>query len=149
MPPRQRAHLPSQRRASSIPEPTTTIPAALPPVSRLDTIPVLASVFNASVFGDVLVNDNASIVADAGDGINAYNYGIGDTVVNVGSGISIQALTAATSSSGKAPYGVSASNYGPGNVAITTSSGATITSGSSEITRSTCRRRSTRVRMRL
>jgi len=95
--------------------------------------PGTASVFNASVFGDVLVNDNASIVADAGDGINAYNYGIGDTVVNVGSGISIQALTAATSSSGKAPYGVSASNYGPGNVAITTSGGATITSGSSGI----------------
>ena len=95
--------------------------------------PGTASVFNASVFGDVLVNDNASIVADAGDGINAYNYGIGDTVVNVGSGISIQALTAATSSTGKAPYGVSASNYGPGNVAITTSGGATITSGSSAI----------------
>ena len=95
--------------------------------------PGTASVFNASVFGDVLVNDNASIVADAGDGINAYNYGIGDTVVNVGSGISIQALTAATSSSGKAPYGVSASNYGPGNVAITTSGGGTITSGSNGI----------------
>ncbi len=92
-----------------------------------------AGVFNANVAGDLLVNDSANILADAGDGINAYNYGIGNVAVNIGSGVTIQALTSAASASGKSPYGIGASNYGPGDINVTTSSGDLITSGSSGI----------------
>lgn len=74
-----------------------------------------------------------NIIAAAGNGINAFNYGIGDVTVNVGFNISIQALTAATSASGKSPYGVGALNAGTGDIVVTTSSGDTISSGSSGI----------------
>ncbi|WP_456765740.1 Ig-like domain-containing protein [Bradyrhizobium sp. USDA 3650] len=95
--------------------------------------PGLAGVFNANVWGDVLVNANSNIAAAAGDGINAYNYGNGGVTVNLGSNVNIQALTSATSATGKAPYGISASVYGPGDIAVTTASGDVITSGSSGI----------------
>ncbi|UFW44943.1 Ig-like domain-containing protein [Bradyrhizobium sp. WSM471] len=95
--------------------------------------PGLAGVFNANVWGDVLVNANSNIAAAAGDGINAYNYGNGSVTVNLGSNVNIQALTSATSATGKAPYGISASVYGPGDIAVTTASGDVITSGSSGI----------------
>jgi hypothetical protein len=85
------------------------------------------------VHGDVFVTDSASIVADAGSGINGYNYGDGDITISLGANVSIQALTAATSSSGKAPYGVKATNYGPGNITITTSNGDSIVAGSNGI----------------
>jgi nitrogen fixation protein len=95
--------------------------------------PGTTGVFNAGVFGDVLVNDSANIIADAGDGINAYNYGVGDIAVNLGFNVSIQALTSAASAPFSAPYGVNAANYGPGTVAVTTASGDLIVSGSSGI----------------
>ena len=41
-----------------------------------------ANVFNANVFGDVFIYDSGNIIAAAGDGIKAYNYGIGDISVN-------------------------------------------------------------------
>jgi hypothetical protein len=92
-----------------------------------------AGVFNSNVFGDVLVNNNANIIADAGDGINAYNFGTGNIAVNVGFNVSIQALTSATSASGKAPYGIGVSNYGAGDIVVAMSGGDVITSGSSGI----------------
>ncbi len=92
-----------------------------------------AGVFDANVSGDVLVNNSANIIADAGDGINAYDYGVGNIAVNIGSGVSIQALTSAASASGNSPYGIGAFNYGPGDIAVTTSNGDVITSGSSGI----------------
>ena len=73
-------------------------------------------------------------MADAGDGIQAYNYGIGDISVNVGFNVNIQALTSSTASSGNnAPYGIGAFNYGPGDIHVTTSTGDVINSGSSGI----------------
>ena len=90
-------------------------------------------VFNANVAGNVLVDDVGNITAAAGDGISAYNYGVGNVVVNVGTGASIQAPTAANTTSGKAPYGISAFNLGPGSIAVTTSTNDVIASGSSGI----------------
>ena len=70
--------------------------------------------FTPGVFGDVSVVLGANIVADAGDGINAYNYGTGDISVNLGFNVSIQALTSANSQSGNgnSPFGIGAFNYG-------------------------------------
>jgi hypothetical protein len=90
-------------------------------------------VFNSGVAGNVLVIDGGNTTADAGDGINAYNYGVGNIAVDVGFGVSIQALTAASSSGGNAPYGIGAFNYGTGNISVTTSSGDSINSGSTGI----------------
>jgi hypothetical protein len=102
--------------------------------------PSNAGLFNGNVFGDVFVgvygdaNTNGFINAAAGDGINAYNYGVGDITVMVGSRVSIQALTAATSTtSGNAPYGISAVNRGPGSITVTTNSLDNIQSGSTGI----------------
>ncbi|TMJ52385.1 MAG: hypothetical protein E6G85_11905 [Alphaproteobacteria bacterium] len=90
-------------------------------------------VFNANVAGNVLVNDAGNITAAAGSGIRAYNDGVGNVAVNLGGGATIQAPTAANTTSGKAAYGIDAYNLGPGSVAVTTSSGDVITSGSSGI----------------
>ena len=90
-------------------------------------------VFNANVAGNVLVDDVGNITAAAGDGINAYNFGVGNVVVDIGTGTTIQAPTAANTTSGKAPYGISALNVGPGSIAVTTSTNDFITSGSSGI----------------
>jgi hypothetical protein len=92
-----------------------------------------AGVFNGNISGDLFVFAGGNITADAGDGINAYNYGVGDISVNVGFNVSIQALTPATSQSGTAPYGIGAFNYGPGDIHVTTSNGDAINSGSSGI----------------
>ena len=89
--------------------------------------------FNGNVFGDVFISAGGNITADAGDGIQAYNYGIGNISVNVGFNVNIQALTSATAPSGNAPYGIGAFNYGPGDIHVTTSSGDVINSGSSGI----------------
>ncbi|WP_079566273.1 Ig-like domain-containing protein [Bradyrhizobium erythrophlei] len=92
-----------------------------------------ASVFNASVAGNVLVEDSGAIVAAAGDGINAYNYGIGNVEVDLGFGASISALVASTSTGRKTPYGIAASNYGPGDVTVITTSGNVIQAGGTGI----------------
>src|SRR5712664_768422 len=74
------------------------------------------------------------LLAAAGSGINAYNYGGGDINVSVGSGVSIQALTPASSANGgNAPYGIGADNRGPGSITVTTSGIASINSGSTGI----------------
>ena len=100
--------------------------------------------FSSAVYGDVIVNvasddnpfgnPNSTLLAAAGPGILAYDYGVGNIAVSVGSGVSIQALTAATASGGgNAPYGIAASNHGPGNIVVTTSGGSSINSGSNGI----------------
>lgn len=88
-----------------------------------------ASVFNAGVAGNVLVEDSGAIVAAAGDGIDAYNYGVGNVEVDLGFGASISALVASTSTGRKTPYGIGAFNYGPGDVTITIASGDVINAG--------------------
>jgi len=91
--------------------------------------------FNPNVFGDVFVIDNANINAAAGDGINAYNYGVGNVSVNVGFNTSIVAQVSATSLNvnGNAPFGIGAFNYGHGDIHVTMSGGDFIQSGSSGI----------------
>ncbi|MBR0841063.1 cadherin-like domain-containing protein [Bradyrhizobium liaoningense] len=93
-----------------------------------------------NVYGDVFVgvsgdgNTNGFITAAAGSGINAYNYGVGSVTVTLGPRVSIQALTAATSStSGNAPYGIGVLTLGPGNITVTTGSQDNIQSGSTGI----------------
>jgi large repetitive protein len=96
--------------------------------------PGSGDVFSANVNGSVNVNLGGSIIAAAGDGIRAYDYGVGDVTVDLGYGASITATSSATATSGgNAPYGVGAFNFGPGDTAVTTSSGDIITSGSSGI----------------
>jgi VCBS repeat-containing protein len=90
--------------------------------------------------GTVLVNNYADVVATAGDGIRAYNYGIGDVTVNDIAG-AIRTLGGAISPAppvGQNPpngygNGIGAFNYGPGNVVVTTAAGTSINSASSGI----------------
>ncbi|HKU09160.1 MAG TPA: Ig-like domain-containing protein [Bradyrhizobium sp.] len=100
--------------------------------------------FSSAVYGDVIVNvasdgnpfgnPNPTLLAAAGPGILAYNYGVGNISVSVGFGVSIQALTAASASGGgNAPYGIAATNRGPGNISVITSGGSFINSGSNGI----------------
>ena len=96
--------------------------------------PNSGTAFDANVNGNVFVDfAGTSINAGAGDGIKAFNYGVGNVTVDVGSGANITATQSATAATNNAPYGIGAFNYGPGNVEVTTSSGDTITSGSSGI----------------
>ena len=44
---------------------------------------------NLNVNGTVIVNNAANITADAGYGINAYNYGNGDITVNSAAGTTV------------------------------------------------------------
>ena len=94
----------------------TTVPASLPVTG---------------LFGDVWVNNSADITAAAGDGIRAYNYGIGDVTVNDNSG-TIIALGGASPTNGFG-CGVAAYNYGTGNIFVTTGDSVVIQSGSSGI----------------
>ena len=80
--------------------------------------------FNASVFGNVAVNNAATINAAGGDGIRTFNYGQGNITV---SDLASTAITA------PGRYGILAANYGPGNISISTNAGDTISSGSSGI----------------
>ncbi len=89
-------------------------------------------VYNSGVSGNVLVVDGGNITADAGEGINAYNFGNGNVAVNVGFGVTITALIAASAGS-KAPYGIGAAAWGPGNISVITSGADIINSGSSGI----------------
>ena len=78
---------------------------------------------NASVFGNVIVDNYADINAAGGDGIRAYNYGPGNTTVNDHAGT----ITA------KDLFGISAGNNSTGKVSVTTDAGIVINSGSSAI----------------
>ena len=97
--------------------------------------PGSASAFTAGVYGDVSVMLGGNIIADAGDGINAYDYGTGTISVSVGPNVSIQALNSAASVSGNgnAPFGIGVFNYGHGDIHVTMSNGDVIRSGSSGI----------------
>ncbi len=85
----------------------------------------------SGLYGDVTVNNSADITADAGDGIRAYNYEIGDVTVNVLAGT----ITALDNSSPLDGYGngIAAYNYGPGNIEVFTAAGTSINSGGSGI----------------
>ncbi|MBB4369391.1 hypothetical protein GGD63_002179 [Bradyrhizobium sp. cir1] len=86
---------------------------------------------NYGVNGEVVVNNFGNITADAGDGIRAYNFGVGDVSVNNFSGI-ITALGGANPPNGSG-VGILAQNFGPGSVYVTTSASTSITSGSTGI----------------
>ena len=84
-----------------------------------------------SVNGDVTVNSYADITAAAGDGIRAYNYGIGDVTVNDDAGT----ITApgGTSPANGFGNGIAAYNFGTGDTSVTTAAGVVIHSGASGI----------------
>jgi Ca2+-binding RTX toxin-like protein len=79
---------------------------------------------NLNVNGTVIVNNAANIIANAGIGINAYNYGNGDITVNDASGTTVSGVQ----------YGIDAHAEavgGTGNIAINVYSGATVNSTAS------------------
>ncbi|MGH6682429.1 MAG: beta strand repeat-containing protein, partial [Pseudolabrys sp.] len=92
-----------------------------------------ASPPNPNVFGNVSVQNSASINAAAGSGINAFNYGVGDVSVSDGGGAIITATQAGATAPGFTQYGISAFNYGSGKTTVTTDPGATINSGGTGI----------------
>ena len=79
-----------------------------------------AGTTNASVFGDVFVNNYANITAAAGDGIRAADFGVGDVTVYDGPGTTINAAV---------QYGIAAFNTLTGNISVSTSIGDVIVSG--------------------
>jgi hypothetical protein len=83
------------------------------------------------VNGDVTVNNYADITAAGGDGIRAFNYGIGDVTVNDDAG-SITALGGTSPTNGFV-NGISANNFGTGDINVITATGITIDSGGSGI----------------
>jgi hypothetical protein len=86
-----------------------------------------------AVFGSVTVNNNASINAAAGPGIDAFNEGEGNISVSTGAGTTITATAAGTTASGASQYGIGVFNFEAGNAEVTAGSGSTIISGSSGI----------------
>ncbi len=91
-----------------------------------------AGVFNPNLVGAVLVEDSGSITAGAGDGINAFDFGIGNVEVDLGFNATITALNSASSGSA-APFGVNAFNRGTGDVIVNMSNGDNVHSGSTGI----------------
>ena len=77
------------------------------------------------LYGSVVVNNYANINAAAGDGIRAFNYGIGNVTVNDEAG-SIT-LGGANPVNGYGD-GISATNEGSGNIDVTTAAGILIDS---------------------
>jgi large repetitive protein len=77
-----------------------------------------------AINGDVVVNNFGNITAASGDGIRAFNYGIGDVTVNDDAGTIIaQGGTNTTAGYGD---GINASNEGTGNIYVTTADGTVI-----------------------
>jgi hypothetical protein len=106
----------------------------LPPAGIVTGFSQSTLAFDPNVNGNVFVDFGGTINAAAGDGIRAFNYGVGNVTVNVqGGGSSITATHSATAPSDNAPYGVGAFNFGPGNISVTTASGDVINSGSAGI----------------
>ena len=91
------------------------------------TVPAQNTLPLVNVNGTVFVNNSADINAAGGDGIRAYNYGIGDVNVNDNAG-TITALSTATPPNGSG-NGISANNFGTGNIHVTTADGTVIHSG--------------------
>ena len=104
-----------------------------PPAGIVAGFSDATNTFEPSVNGNVFVDFGGAITAAAGDGIRAFNEGIGNVTVNVEGGAGITATHSATAASNNAPYGVGAFTYGTGNIIVTTSNGDSITSGSSGI----------------
>ena len=94
-----------------------------------DTIPAASPVIGAD--GDVAVNNFGNITANAGDGIRAFTYGIGNVTVSDSAGT----ITALGGSAPKNGFGdgIDARNWGPGSISVTTAGGTVINSGSSGI----------------
>ncbi len=84
-----------------------------------------------AINGDVVVNNFANITAAGGDGIRAYNYGIGDVTVSDEAG-EIVALGGANPTNGYG-VGIGAYDFGTGNIDVSTAAGTSIQSGSSGI----------------
>jgi large repetitive protein len=84
-----------------------------------------------AINGSVVVNNFASITAAAGDGMRAYNYGIGNVTVFDDAG-TITALDGASPTNGHG-VGIGAYNYGTGSVSVSTAPGIVINSGGSGI----------------
>ena len=78
---------------------------------------------NSTAFGNVTVDNSATINAAGGDGIRAYNYGPGNVTVNDHAGTIVA----------QDMFGISASTNGTGNVSVSTDAGITIKSGTSGI----------------
>ena len=87
---------------------------------------------NYNVNGEVVVNNFGNITADSGDGIRAYNYGVGDAHCRTISEDTSPHSGGASPPNGSG-IGILAQTYGPGNVRVTTSARTTITSGGSGI----------------
>ncbi len=83
---------------------------------------------DSNAFGNVNVDSFANITAAGGDGIRAFNYGIGNVTVINEPDTTITATGGASSR-----YGIFAINYGPGNTSVTTSTGDVINSASAGI----------------
>jgi T5SS/PEP-CTERM-associated repeat protein len=75
---------------------------------------------SSAVAGSVFVTSNATIVAAAGSGINAYNYGTGNVTVTTG---------ATSSTTAQAGNGISATSNNGGNVSVTNAGALTGTTG--------------------
>ncbi|MGY8630971.1 Ig-like domain-containing protein [Bradyrhizobium sp. 14AA] len=86
---------------------------------------------NYSVHGDVVVGNFATIIAAAGNGIQAYTYGTGDVYVT-NFGASITALGGVSPPNGSG-LGILAQSYGPGSVYVSTMASTLINSGGSGI----------------
>ena len=80
-----------------------------------------------NVTGDVTVDNFANIVALAGDGIRAFNFGAGNVTVTDGANTTIQT----TGANGQ--YGIEGYSAGAGNISVTTSAGDTVESAGSGI----------------
>ena len=87
------------------------------------------------IFGDVVVNNNATITATTGMGIFAFNYGTGDISVSNSATIAANAAgtAAGSTAAGFTQYGINAYNYGAGNVTVATAGGTSIAAGGSGI----------------
>ena len=83
------------------------------------------------IFGNVVVNNNATITATSGMGILAFNYGTGD--ISVSNSAAIIATAAGSTAAGFTQYGINAYNYGTGNVTVATAGGTSIAAGGTGI----------------
>ncbi|MGY4282438.1 hypothetical protein ACVWXO_001658 [Bradyrhizobium sp. LM2.7] len=80
-------------------------------------------IFSNNVHGDVIVTSDATITADAGYGIEAFTWGVGDVTVTTG----------ATSSIAAAGTAIGAFDHGGGDVTVTNNGSATGAVGISAI----------------
>ena len=81
----------------------------------------------SAVFGDVTVTNDANITAAGGDGIRAFDYGVGNVTVTDGDNTTIQT----TGTNGQ--YGIEGYSAGAGDISVTTSAGDTVESASAGI----------------